>query len=151
MKCSQCDLIAKVKCSCNLSYLCQNHYNAHKLQARNHPFEEPKVFNRQFLSQFKSIALNKIQAIDQAKKDVMRGALILIHSIKNTQNLALQKLNKLTKDYQDLLQQNAFFESEISTINSMETMQINVQDTSIGKIEKLIEKAFSREMVSFMP
>lgn len=151
MKCSQCNLAAIVLCGCNKKCLCQVHLASHLLEAGDHPIESLTItLEESKLKKLKSEALNKLEKIDKAIKDITSKTFSLIDFINKEYNQSMKRLEEISEVLISFITNNVFSKSEVSKIEEIGFGLVTMKEISFANITKNIKDIFIQDVATFV-
>ena len=136
MRCSySCFEEAQFKCRCQQPYMCAIHLGIHLQTLEKHEFEVLDIkLEQPRLQTLKSETLKRIQNINEAEKLISSTTESLIKTIKKAHKEAIKRLDKLRKNYFEILEHKKFCASELLIIEEIEKIELDIKSVEIDQI-----------------
>lgn len=148
MNCSICNQKAFFKCNCSLVYLCKEHLPNHILTAGTHHIESLGVSSEEIsrINRLKSKILEKIEQIEEVKKEITLKTFSLIEMINKEHNQAISKLEAASLELVSLLKENIFGNTELAKIDQIAVGRLRPQMLNIDGVVEEVKRLFSQNL-----
>jgi hypothetical protein len=147
--CSVCSEPPAFKCLCNDTLYCKSHLGIHLYETRNHhPIKIKNILTENSFRQLEAEVSQRINAINELKKNLIAQATELISRISQFVQDQLEELERQTLVLIILTKENSFddlmVEEARKVVNSI--LEFSIEQKKIEKIEELFNMVYVKEV-----